>query len=70
MRLSDSHAADSSNSSSMGSFDDSDSGHDKGEKEEEEEDDDDDEEGMEYLALDYPEEDFGDDTDAYVPRSP
>ena len=54
----------------MGSSDDSDSGHDKGEEEEEEEDDDDDEEGMEYLALDYPEEDFGDDTDAYVPRSP
>jgi len=39
-------------------------------KEEEEDDDKEDEEEMEYLASDYPQEDSGDDSDAYAPRSP
>ena len=67
LRLSDSQAADSFDSSSKGSSDDSDLGHDKGEEEKEE---DDDEEEMEFLAPNYHQEDFGDETDAYVPRSP
>lgn len=61
MDLSDSKESDSSNG-----FD---SGEDKGE-EEEEEDVDEDEEEMEYLATDYPQEDFGDESDAYALRSP
>ena len=69
--FSDSKEANSSDSSSGGSFDGSDSGDDEGkEEEEEEEDDHGDEEEMEYLALDYPQEDSGDDTDVEVPSSP
>ena len=40
------------------------------EGEEDDDNDDDDDEEMEYLALDYPQKDSGDDTDAYAPRSP
>ena len=65
--LSNSQEVDSSDISSKGFSDDSDSGDDKGEEEEEE---DDDEEEMEYLALGYPQKDSVDDMDAYVPRSP
>ena len=66
-RLFDSQAADSFDSNFKGSSDDFDLGHDKGEEEKEE---DDDEEEMEYLAPNYHQEDFGDEKDAYVPRSP
>ena len=65
--LSDLKELDSSDSSSN----DSDSGEGEDEEEEEEEDDDDeDEEEMEYQAPDYPQEDSGDDTNAYAPWSP
>ena len=47
-----------------------DSGDDEGEEEEEEEEDEEDEEEMEYLALDYPQENSRDDLVAYAPRSP
>ena len=48
-----------------------DSRDDEGEEEEEEEEkDEEDEEEMEYLAPDYPQENYGDDLDASVPRSP
>ena len=67
--LSDSQEAKFFDSSSKCSFDDFDSGDDEGEKEEEE-DDNDDEEEMEYLALDYLQEDSKDDMYAYAPRSP
>ena len=68
--FSDSKEANSSNSSSKGSSDGSDSGDDEGKEEEEEEDDDNDEEEMEYVASNYPQENSGDDTNAYAPRSP
>ena len=58
---------DPSNSEKSDSSNCFDSGDDEGEEEEEEEED---EEEMEYLALDYPQEDSGNDTDAYVPWSP
>ncbi|XP_030924700.1 uncharacterized protein LOC115951679 [Quercus lobata] len=45
-------------------------GKDKGKEEEEEEDDDEDEQEMKYLALDYSQEDFGDDSDTYASWSP
>ena len=67
--LSDSKEVDSSNNSSKGSFDGSDSRDDEGKEEEEEKDDDDEGKEMEYLAPDYPQEDSRDDTNAYVPRS-
>ena len=60
---------DLSDSKELDSSDGFDLREDKGE-EEEEEDDDEGEEEMEYLALDYPQEDFGDELDAYAPRSP
>ena len=66
--LSDSQEADSSDRSFKGSSDDSNFGDEEGEKEEEE-DDDDEEEEMEYLPPGYLQENSGDDTDAYVPRS-
>ena len=68
--LFDSNEVDSFDSSSEGSSNGSDSRDDEGEEEEEEEDDDDEGEEMEYLAPDYPQEDFGDDTNAYAPKSP
>ena len=68
--LSDSNEVDSSNSSFEGSSNGFDLGDYEGEEEEEEEDDDDEGEEMEYLAPDYPQEDFGDDTNAYAPKSP
>ena len=61
--------SDSSDSPSKGSSDGSDSGNDEGKQEEEDEDDDDEEE-MECQAPDYPQEDSGDDMDAYALRSP
>ena len=70
--LFDSQEADSSDSPFKGSSDGSNSKDDEGVEEGEEDDDndDDDEEEMEYLALDYPQKDSRDDTDAYAPRSP
>ena len=68
--LSDFKESDSSISPSKGSPDDSNLGDGKGMEEEEEEEDDDDEEKMEYLAPDYPQEDSGDDTNAYASWSP
>ena len=67
-RLSDSQEADSSDNSSKDSSDGSDSRDDEGEEEKKEGDDDDEE--MEYLPLDYPQEDSRDDTNAYAPMSP
>ena len=61
--------SDSSDSPSKGSSDGSDSGNDEGKQEEEDEDDDDEEE-MECQAPDYPQEDSGDNMDAYALRSP
>ena len=70
-RLYNSQKANSFDRSSKGSSNDSDLGDDDGgKKEEEEEDDDDEKEEMEYLAPSYLQEDSGDDTDAYAPRSP
>ena len=66
--LSDSQKADSSDNSSKDSSDGSDSRDDEGEEEKKEGDDDD--EMMEYLPLDYPQEDSRDDTVAYAPMSP
>ena len=66
--LSNSNEADSSDNSSEGSSNGSNLRDDEGEEEEEE--DDDEGEEMEYLAPDYPQEDFRDDTDAYAPKSP
>ena len=73
--LFDSKESDSYNNPSKGfsegSPDDSDLRDGEGkEEEEEEEDDDDDEEEMEYSALDYPQKDSGDDTNAYTSWSP
>ena len=68
--LSDSKEVDSSNNSSKGSFDGSELRDDEGKEEEEEKDDDDEGKEMGYLAPDYPQEDFGDDTNAYAPKSP
>ena len=68
--LSDSNEVDSSNSSFEGSSNGFDLGDDEGEEEEEEGDDDDEGDEMEYLAPGYPQEDSGDDTNAYVPKSP
>ena len=61
---------DLSISRELDSSDGFDLGEDEGEEGEEKEKDDADEEEMEYLAPDYPPEDSGDDTDAYVLRSP
>ena len=68
--LANSKESDSFNSSSEGSPNDSDSEDGEGEEDKEEEEDDDDEEKMEYQASDYPQEDSGDDSNAYVLRFP
>jgi len=48
----------------------SDLGDDEGEEEDDDDEEEEEEEEMEYLALNYPQEDSGDDTDAYAPRFP
>ena len=64
---SESSTSSPSDSEKSDSSDSSDSRDDETEEEEEEEED---EEEMEYLALDYSQEDSGDDSDAYAPQSP